>query len=168
MLLMFTAGLCQLLNPDGAATYGWSAQEGPKEIACGCDFIEEGLEATVARASYHAIIRATAWIWKTGRKEEPVILHSSSQLVVSNLKGEWSITVPIFEPLHSQARRGLEGLTHNDCGLVWIPKERNTRAIELANHAYTKHTKEHGEGCAGLIKPLAQSGGGLRAMKESS
>jgi ribonuclease HI len=60
-------------------------------------------------------------------------VRMDSKLVVEQMSGRWKIKHPALQPLAAEARQAAKALGR--VTYTWVPRERNTHADRLANHA---------------------------------
>jgi len=128
-------GLCEPINPDGAACYGYIARRDGQFLFQGKGVVGEGFGMTSNVAEYAALCGALQkLIERDLNLGEPVKVYTDSQLVYQQMSGLW------------QARRGpyirwmnlakeLASLFKN-ISFQWIPRERNREADALSRAAY--------------------------------
>ena len=113
-------------NP-GSAAIGVSIIKESKEIAT----ISKSIgEKTNNQAEYMALIEG---LKKINELQEEVMICLDSQLIVKQILGEYKVKSPLVKPLYKQAKELLETIHLKD--ILWIPREQNKRADELANQA---------------------------------
>lgn len=117
-------------NP-GEAAIGWVVS-GPDGI------VDEGGDrigrATNNEAEYRALLagieRARAYGF------DALTLKGDSELVVKQLRGEYSVNAPHLQELRVQVYEALESFDRWD--ITYIPREANERADALANDAFER------------------------------
>jgi ribonuclease HI len=87
--------------------------------------------ATNNVAEYRGLLAALEWAVAHGQTD--VIVHSDSELLVKQMRGEYRVKHPGLQPLHAEARRLVAQLGH--VRFVHVRREHNTRADQLANQA---------------------------------
>lgn len=116
-------------NP-GDASIGVSIVKEGKEIAT----ISKGIgKKTNNQAEYGALIEG---LKKIKELEEEVVICLDSQLIVKQIKGEYKVKAPLVKPLFEEAQQLFENISLKD--ILWIPRNQNQRADELANEALDK------------------------------
>lgn len=80
-------------------------------------------------AEYTGLITGLEWI-HAHDPEARIEIRMDSKLVIEQMSGRWKIKHPNLKPLAAQAQELLKKHTHR---LQWIPREKNSRADEIAN-----------------------------------
>lgn len=115
----------------------------PGQAAIGCVLLDP-LKGTVLKeygdtigiqtnniAEYHALIAGLKMA--KGFMPNHLICHLDSELVVKQLKGEYRVKMPTFQPLIDEIMRLKSEFLSVD--FVTVPRERNKRADMLVNRA---------------------------------
>jgi ribonuclease HI len=68
-----------------------------------------------------------------------ITVHSDSELLVRQLKGEYKVKAEHLRPLHAEACRRLR--VFPSVRILHVPREENRRADSLANLAIDQHQK---------------------------
>ena len=126
MLVLYADGASRG-NP-GPASLGAAIYEGDEEIAA--ISMPLGIR-TNNYAEYSAVLAGLEYVLvhKLGPK---LLVRMDSKLVVEQLSGRWQIKHPELRELASAAFQLIRQL---DVEFEWIPREKNSRADELANFA---------------------------------
>jgi ribonuclease HI len=85
------------------------------------------------QAEYTAVVRALEHALELGA-EHRVILHSDSELLVKQMKGEYRVKNPDLRGLYEEAR-DLVSRFSNGVSFRHVPREQNSRADALGNEA---------------------------------
>lgn len=83
------------------------------------------------QAEYTALVRALEHVVKLGTKL-PVVLHSDSELMVKQVRGEYKVKNAELKPLHSAAVKLIEQVP-GGVTLKHVRREQNSRADALCN-----------------------------------
>ena len=112
----------------------------PGEAAIGVSLVKESEEfdsiskkigkKTNNQAEYEAVI---AGLEKISHIGEEVDLFVDSQLVAKQLRGEYRVKSSLVKPLYDKITILQKKINIRE--IVWIPREKNKRADELANKA---------------------------------
>lgn len=112
----------------------------PGKAGIGISILKEGREvATISKfvgtktnnqAEYLAVIEG---LKKIHELNEEVVICLDSQLIVKQVKGEYKVKSEKVKPLFKQVKGLLEEISLRD--IMWVPREQNKRADELANEA---------------------------------
>src|SRR5215471_5226420 len=100
----------------------------------GQDAIEEAAllgKMTNNQAEYTALVRALEHVIRLGIKM-PAVLHSDSELIVKQVKGEYRVKNEELRSLYEEARR-LMTKVPGGATLRHVRREQNKRADELCN-----------------------------------
>lgn len=133
MIEVWIDGLCEPINPWGAACLGYVIKRNGAEIDKGSDVIGVGQGMTNNVAEYTALIRALERVRELKLGKEEIIVRSDSKLVVNQMKGEFKVKARLLLPLYTKAKILANGL---DITFKWIPREENAEADELSRVAY--------------------------------
>ena len=87
--------------------------------------------ATNNVAEYRGLLAALAWAVE--RRQPDLVIHSDSELLVKQMRGEYRLKHPGLQPLHAEAKRLVARLGH--VRFVHVRREHNTHADTLANQA---------------------------------
>ena len=87
--------------------------------------------ATNNVAEYSGLLAALKWA--VAARQPDLVIHSDSELLVKQMRGEYRVKHPGLQPLHAEATRLVAQLGH--VRFVHVRREHNTRADELANRA---------------------------------
>ena len=87
--------------------------------------------ATNNVAEYRGLLAALEWALANGAPD--LVIHSDSELLVKQMRGEYRVKHPNLQPLHAEARRLVARLGH--VRFVHVRRELNTHADQLANQA---------------------------------
>ena len=137
--------ILQVLSPaSGSATvyFDGASRGNPGEAAIGWvlvgpdGIIDEGGEtigrATNNEAEYHALLAGIERAAAYGFSE--ISIQGDSELIVKQLRGEYSVNAPHLQELRVDAYTLLEEFDSWD--ITYIPREANERADSLANDAF--------------------------------
>ena len=129
-------GLCEPRNPGGIPVYAFIVRDLDSGQILGK---EAGLagepwksDATHNLAEYTAAIRAVKWV-KEHLATKEVQIYGDSQLVIRQLNKVYKVKSQRIIPLLNDLVAQLEGLLWK---AVWVPREKNHDADELANEFY--------------------------------
>ena len=89
-------------------------------------------------AEYQALILALEKALELGARSVTVFLDS--ELVVRQIRGEYRVREPHLKELHQKALELLNQLSQYS--ILYIPREENRRADQLANEAIDQRIKE--------------------------
>ncbi|UXD21803.1 ribonuclease H [Ignicoccus pacificus DSM 13166] len=141
VLYLYFDGLCEPKNPGGVATYGFVIRDESGKVICkGKGAIGAGFLGDVTTnniAEYTALIKALECLREKGIKDK-VIIRGDSQLVIRQLKGEYSVRSERIKPLFQRAKELLRGL---DYVLEWVPRRLNEEADALSREAFREFVK---------------------------
>lgn len=130
---LYFDGACEPKNPGGVATYGWALMDDSQVVSQDYGFVLEGPGATNNMAEWTALVRGV----EAAATFNPsmLVIRGDSQLVVKQLRGDWSIHA---EHLAKYRARAVAALS---CPwrVEWIPREQNGLADSLSRLAYIQH-----------------------------
>jgi probable phosphoglycerate mutase len=87
--------------------------------------------ATNNVAEYRGLLAALEWAVEN--RQPDLVIHSDSELLVKQMRGEYRVKHPGLQPLHAEAKRLLARLGR--VRFVHVRREYNTHADGLANQA---------------------------------
>jgi ribonuclease HI len=119
-------------NP-GIAGAGWVIKIDNEKFT-GSKYI--GKMITNNQAEYYALIYSLEEAKKHIEQKTQLIIRGDSELIIRQLKGEYAVRSPKIKPLYDQVKPLLNNFHSWSC--EWIPREENTQADALANHAIEK------------------------------
>jgi ribonuclease HI len=99
-----------------------------KGIAVG---VGKGMTSNVAE--YYALIHALREIQRLKLEKEEILVRSDSELLVKRMNREYKVRALHLEPLVTEARSLIRTSRFK---IVWIRREQNEEADELANLAF--------------------------------
>jgi ribonuclease HI len=119
-------------GPSGAgAVVEFGDGRTPREL---CAYLGE---TTNNVAEYRALLLALEEAAR--HKVSSLTVHSDSELLVRQLKGEYKVKAEHLRPLHAEACRRLR--VFPAVRILHVPREENRRADSLANLAIDQHRK---------------------------
>jgi ribonuclease HI len=118
-------------GPSGAgAVVEFGDGRAPREL---CSYLGE----TNNVAEYRALLLA---LEEAARHTvSSITVHSDSELLVRQLRGEYKVKAEHLRPLHAEASRRLR--VFPAVRILHVPREENRRADSLANLAIDQHRK---------------------------
>jgi len=139
MITIYFDGLCQPVNPDGIATYGFVIYQNGKPIKEGYGVIGEGKGMTNNVAEYTALKKAIEWLDRENiniRDKNKILIRGDSKLVINQLKGVWKVKSHTSKRFVPQIK---ELLKDKEVEFEWIPREKNEEADNLSRVAYDEY-----------------------------
>lgn len=135
---VYVDGLCQPINPGGIACYAYVVKKDGATVHSDYGLAAEPFtsDATNNVAEYTALIKALEWLIASSLNSEKVEIRSDSQLVVSQLSGDYRIKAKRIAPLYRKVLRLREKF--KDIEVKWVPREENREADRLCNKAYNR------------------------------
>lgn len=138
-------GLCQPINPQGIACYGFVARRGDTVL-----HEEHGLatepfteSATNNLAEYVGLLKALAWLDREGHHDRPVRVHGDSMMVVEQMMGKYKPKADSILAAYHEAR-ALTG-RFRDLTVTWVPRAENGHADDLTERAYREAMETNAE-----------------------
>ncbi len=138
MIEVYFDGLCEPVNPNGIASYGYVIYKDGKKIKAGCRVIGEGIGMTNNVAEYSGLLRAIEWLKENNIKDK-IIVMGDSMLVINQMKGIWRIKSETSRYFVPKIREMIKGL---DIEFRWIPREKNSEADMLSRVAYRRYLRK--------------------------
>jgi ribonuclease HI len=108
-------------------------------------------EVTNNVAEYTALVRALERCRELGLKE--LLIHSDSELMVKQMKGEYRVKNAELKVLYDQAQKQL--IHFDKVTIKHVRREQNKRADELCNLALDGNPRPRGESHSPQPQPLA-------------
>ncbi|MGA7923126.1 MAG: ribonuclease HI [Thermoplasmata archaeon] len=139
-VVVYFDGACESARPGRLATYGFTlAGESLSYEERGLAVRPGSPRATNNVAEYVGATRALEWL--VGRQYTgPVFLCGDSQLVVRQMKGEYTVKADHLKAYHEHLTRLAR--TFERVEYVWVPREQNRRADELTKLAIAEARAE--------------------------
>ena len=123
--ILFFDGLCEPRNPGGWMAWGWTIKVVGKELTLeGGGAVEPDSSNTNNVAEYRAMIEGLRDCKIKGVRR--LAIYGDSQLVVKQIKGEWSVKKPHLQLLVDEAHGLLSGF--EKWSIRWVPRDDNTEA----------------------------------------
>ncbi len=139
-VIVYFDGACESARPGRLATYGFTLTgEGRAYEEWGLAVSPGSSRATNNVAEYVGATRALEWL--VGRRYTgPVFLCGDSQLVLRQMRGEYSVRADHLKAYHEHLKRLAS--TFERVEYVWVPREQNRRADALTKLAITEASSE--------------------------
>jgi len=145
-IVVYYDGLCEPINPNGIATYGFVIYKNGKKIHEDCGVVGAGMlgdDVTNNVAEYTALIKALEWLVENNFTDHKVIVRGDSQLTIRQMTGIYGVYAPRIIPLYKRAKE-LAG-KFKDISFEWVPREYNEEADSLSRKAYKGFIMVHEE-----------------------
>ncbi len=139
MISVYIDGLCEPVNPNGIATYGFVVDEDGKSIVQKYRVIKEGEGMSNNVSEYTALCEALKLLISLHLDREKIIIKSDSNLLVNQMNGLWKCHEGHYVPKYNQAKE-LVKLFRN-IHFNWIRREKNKEADSLSRKAYMEYRK---------------------------
>ncbi|MDI6903812.1 MAG: ribonuclease HI [Methanocellales archaeon] len=152
MITIYFDGLCEPVNPNGIAAYGYVIYQNGKIIKKGCRVIGEGKGMTNNVAEYSGLKRALEWLSEQDIDDE-ITIKGDSTLAINQMTGVWQIRSETSRRFVPQIRTLLKG---KKVSFVWIPREKNSEADMLSRVAYKRYRRQNCE-----LPPFSKGGSSL-------
>lgn len=136
-------GLCLPKNPGGIACYAYLVKEEGRLVHSDSGVAAEPMSAGATNnvAEYTALIRALEWLDENGYSSRRVEVKGDSQLVVSQMNGEFRVKNKQIIPLFQKA--ALLKKKFHDVSITWVPRKYNSEADKLSERAYNNALLEN-------------------------
>lgn len=136
MIAVYVDGACGATNPRGAMGAAAIIEEDSVKIHEICEGYTAAEINSNNRAEYLALQATLEWLNANGYCDAPIIVYSDSQMLVSQMKGDWRIKAGRYEDVADVCLELLE-----DFGAIsfeWIPRHMNSRADTVSKRALRK------------------------------
>ncbi|MEO9362528.1 MAG: ribonuclease HI [Nitrososphaera sp.] len=136
-------GLCLPKNPGGIACYAYLIKQEGRLVHSDSGVAAEPMSAGATNnvAEYTALIRALEWLDGNGYSSHRVEVRGDSQLVVSQMNGEYRVKNNQIIPLFQKA--ALLKKKFRDISITWVPRKQNSEADKLSERAYNNALLEN-------------------------
>jgi len=123
MITVYFDGACEPKNPGGTASYGFIIHKDEKELYQHGEIICSGPGASNNVAEYCGLINALRWIYINNYKDEQILVHGDSMLVINQMAGSWNINKGIYVDYAHKCKDALRYFTN--IKFEWVPREQN-------------------------------------------
>ncbi|RLF15495.1 MAG: ribonuclease H [Thermoprotei archaeon] len=144
IIKVYVDGCCEPVNPGGIAAYGFVVYKNGEKIYEECGIVGVGAlgdDVSNNVAEYVALIKALEYLLRAGLTDRRITVMSDSQLIVRQIRGEYSVRAPRLIMLHRKATELLNKFI--ECRVEWIPREMNEEADSLSKKAYLQFVREN-------------------------
>lgn len=142
MIAVYVDGLCEPVNPNGVACWGFSIyKEGVKKLTSK-GVIGEGKGMSNNLAEYTALCEVLRKLLNWGWQNEKIVVYSDSQLLVDQMTGRRGAHGGLYYPAFIEASKLVQKF--RKISFIWIPREKNVEADALSREAYEEYCKEQG------------------------
>jgi ribonuclease HI len=138
-VLVNVDGLCEPINPNGIACYGYVIYKDGEKVEEGYDVVDHPNPSNNV-AEYMAFIKALEKLIELGLTED-VLVRSDSQLLIFQLKGIYTVKAPRIIPLYEKAMALIRQF--KKIRFEWVPREENEEADELSRRAYYNYVSKN-------------------------
>jgi ribonuclease HI len=138
LIVVHIDGLCEPINPGGAATFGYVIRDDGAVLARKSGIVGKGSAMSNNVAEYAALCEALEFLLKKRRENSPIELRSDSALVVNQMSGKWKFRKGLYREKYQEAVR--LSAQFNDLKFRWVPREENEEADELSREAYRRES----------------------------
>jgi len=132
-------GLCEPVNPNGVACYGYVIYRDGEKLEEGCGVVEHPSSSNNV-AEYTACIKALERLIELGLTED-VLVRSDSQLLIYQLKGFYTVKAARIIPLYEKVTTLIKQFKR--IRFEWVPREENEEADELSRRAYYDYVSKN-------------------------
>ncbi|MCS7104861.1 MAG: ribonuclease HI family protein [Thermofilaceae archaeon] len=144
--IVYFDGLCEPVNPGGIAAYGFVIYRDGKLLSArggvlGAGFFGDDVTNNVAE--YTALIKALEWLVENGLSGDELVVRGDSQLVLKQLKGEYTVKSKRITPLYQKVTELLK--LFPKVTLEWVPRQLNAKADSLSREAVGEFLRRHPE-----------------------
>jgi ribonuclease HI len=132
-------GLCEPVNPNGVACYGYVIYGDGEKLEEGCGVVDYPSSSNNV-AEYTACIKALERLIELGLTED-VLVRSDSQLLIYQLKGFYTVKAARIIPLYEKVTTLIKQFKR--IRFEWVPREENEEADELSRRAYYDYVSKN-------------------------
>jgi ribonuclease HI len=140
MILIYIDGLCEPVNPNGVATYGFAVYEGDKKIAQKYDVVGEGEGMSNNLAEYAALCEALKLLVALNLNRKKILIMSDSRLLINQMNKVWKCNKGYYISKYNEANNLVK--LFGNIRFSWIPREENKEADYLSRKAYDEYCKK--------------------------
>lgn len=137
MIDVYVDGLVQPINPGGIGAIGIVVYNQTRMIFRKGRVIGKGSEMSNNRAEYEALAEALQWLLDNGFREERILVHSDSSLLVNQMQGKWKMKKGLYVSAQKKAKALIEEFS--SLSFKWVPREENEEADFLTRRAYDEY-----------------------------
>lgn len=131
-------GMMSPTNPDGFGCGGWWYESEGMDLKTGYGvYYVPGQKATNNMAEYSALIELLESLVTEGHNANQIVIRGDSQLTINQMLGTYKVASQKLKPLHQQAHELLRQFEQG-VSFEWIPRDKNWRADQLAEEAYSR------------------------------
>lgn len=141
MILVYIDGLCEPVNPNGVATYGFTIYRNGKTIVREYGVVGEGEGMSNNLGEYAALCEALKALIKLNLTGEEVVVKSDSKLLVNQMNGVWKCHGGYYVSKYIEAKELVKSF--KSIKFIWIPREDNSEADSLSRRAYEEYLRSH-------------------------
>lgn len=149
MIEVYFDGLCEPTNPEGIACYGYLIKRNGNLVRSHSGVIGEGEGMTNNVAEFTALQKALEDLVLNQRvyRHETIRIYGDSSLVINQCSRKWKVksdTSRKFVPPILNLLEQIKEAYDNYITLVWISRNYNEEADELAREAYNMYILKNG------------------------
>jgi ribonuclease HI len=147
MYMIYCDSSIEPFNPDGILSWAFIAKRRGEIVHQDVKISGWGKGTTNNQGEYQAVVGAMLWLVSLPSNEQfPAVIHSDSQLIVNQCKGQWGCHDKKLQRLHALVQRARQRYRKSVI-FKWIPREENREADALSRTLYTDEAlrlmKEH-------------------------
>jgi len=139
MISVHIDGLCEPVNPNGTATYGFVMYEDGKKVTQKYGVVGEGEGMSNNVAEYATLCEALRLLILLHLNRENILIKSDSKLLVNQMSGLWKCHKGYYTSKYDEANELVK--LFKEIHFRWIPREENEEADSLSRKAYEEHHK---------------------------
>lgn len=140
VISVFIDGSCGPVNPGGVPCFGYLIYNDMKRLAQDYGVVNHK-DPSNNVAEYGACIKALEKLREMNLLNEPIVMHSDSQLLIKQLRGIYDVNAPRIVPLYKQVKNIARSFRKIE--FTWIPREKNHEADALCRKAYKEYVKKN-------------------------
>ncbi|MCX8189241.1 MAG: ribonuclease HI family protein [Nitrososphaeria archaeon] len=137
MIEVYVDGLCEPINPNGIAAYGFVIYMNGKRVLEGYGVVGKGEGMSNNVGEYAALCEAIKALVKLKLTEEEILVKSDSKLLVNQMNGVWRCHNGYYIQKYNEAKDLIK--LFKNISFIWIPREENKQADSLSRKGYEEY-----------------------------
>jgi ribonuclease HI len=141
-IIVYFDGLCEPVNPNGIATYGFTVSANGQALKEGRGLVMSGEGASNNIAEFASLLASLEWLIENGYSHWGVEIRGDSKQVISQMGGSGKAK---RRPCFSEFVRARElGSQFSAITFAWVPRKQNAIADRLSRRAYEEYCIQTG------------------------
>jgi ribonuclease HI len=135
LIVVHIDGLCEPVNPGGAATFGYVIRDDSRRVLQRkSGLVGKGPAMSSNVAEYAALCEALGFLLTNKHQDSIIEVRSDSTLVVNQMSGKWKFRKGLYREKYLEAVRLCARFAK--LRFRWIPRDENEEADQLTREAY--------------------------------